>query len=56
MKVTISKYQTLSTKALEAKKDKDCLKKKSVKTSTCGELVGKPTDSSDPEVESELDL
>ena len=56
MQRTISRVQTLSTKALEAKKDKDSLKKKPVKTSTCGELVGQPTDSSAPEVETEHDL
>ena len=56
MKRTNSRVQTLSTKALEAKKEKDSLKKKPVKTSTCGELVGQPTDSSAPEVETEHDL
>ena len=34
MKRTISRVQTLSTKALEAKKDKDCPMKKPVKTSS----------------------
>ena len=56
MEVTISRVQTLSTIDLEAKKDKDNLKKKLVKTSTCGELVGQPTDSSAQEVETEPDL
>ena len=56
MQKTILRVQTLSNKALEAKKDVDSLKRKQVPTSTCGELVGKPTDFSAPEVESELDL
>ena len=46
MDVSIARVQTLSTIALEAKKDKDNLKKKLVKTSTCGESVGQPTESS----------
>ena len=53
---TISRIKTLSNKALDAKKDKDDQKKKPVKASTCGELVGQPTDSSAQEVETEPDL
>ena len=53
---TISRIKTLSTKALDAKKDKDDQNKKPVKASTCGELVGQPTDSSAQEVETETDL
>ena len=56
MQKTILRVQTLSNSALESKKDNDCLKKKPVPTSTCGELIGKPIDSSAPEVENELDL
>ena len=53
---TISRVKTLPNKALDAKKDKDDQKKKPVKASTCGELVGQPTDSSAQEVETEPDL
>ena len=53
---TISRIKNLSNKALDAKKDKDDQKKKPVKASTCGELVGQPTDSSAQEAETEPDL
>ena len=54
--VVIYRIKTLSNKALDAKKDKDDQKKKPVKASTCGELVGQPTDSSAQEVETLPDL
>ena len=53
----IARIKTLSNKALDAKLDKDDLKKKKlVKASTCGESVGQPTDSSAQEAETEQDL
>ena len=53
----IARIKTLSNKALDAKLDKDDLKKKKlVKASTCGESIGQPTDSSAQEAETEQDL
>ena len=54
MQKTILRVQTLSNSALESKKDKDSLKKKPAPTSTCGELLGQPRDSSAPEVNLDL--
>ena len=54
MEKIILRIQTLSNSALESKKDTDCLKKKSTSSSTCGELLGQPRDSSAPEVNLDL--
>ena len=54
MQKIILRIQTLSSKAIDSKKDHDCQKKKSSSSSTCGDSLGQPSDSSAPEVDTDL--
>ena len=54
MKKIILRVWTLSSKAIDSKKDPDCQKKKSSSASTCGDSLGQPSDSSAPEVDTDL--
>ena len=54
MQKIILRIQSLSSKAIDSKKDHNCMKKKSSSSSTCGDSLVQPSDSSAPEVDTDL--